>query len=149
MCIRDSLEETGTLTLGPWDQPVSMTRLLPVKHKFDRPDSTGVVKRFAAHHAASEKRYRGNGAWESRGTLSGKPGGEKQPPDLRATYQRVEGYLGAYAHTGRKIYLQRATEGAEHLTRVQQENGIIGDAYYSSGQAGVALIHTWQKTGNR
>ena len=143
------LEETGTLELGPWDQPVSMNRLLPVKHKFDRPDTAGVVKRFTAHHAASEKRYRCNGAWESRGTLSGKPGGEKQPPDLRATYQRVEGYLGAYSHTGRKIYLQRATEGAEYLTRVQQENGIIGDAYYSSGQAGVALIHTWQKTGNR
>ncbi len=143
------LQETGKLELNRWDQPVSMNRLLPVKHKFNRPDSTEVARRFAAHHVASETRYRGNGTWESRATLSGKPGGEKQPPDLRATYQRVEGYLGAYAHTGNKIYLQRATEGAQHLVRVQQENGIIGDAYYGSGQAGVALVHAWQKTGNK
>ena len=106
------LEEGGKLELSQWDQPVPEDRLLPVKHKFARPDDAGVLKRFEAHHAASEKRYRGDGSWESRDTLAGKPGGEKQPPDLRATYQRVEGYLGAYTATGRDVYLQRAKEGA-------------------------------------
>jgi len=143
------LEETGTLELSQWDQPVPEDRLLPVKHEFARPDHAGVLRRFEAHHAASERRYRGDGSWESKDTLAGKPGGEKQPPDLRAVYQRVEGYLGAHADTGRAIYLQRAREGAEFLGRVQQDSGIIGDTYYSSGQAGVALIHAWQKTGHR
>ena len=143
------LVEGGELKLGEWDQPVPDDQLLAVKHRFPRPKFNEVLKRFEEHHHAAEKNYRGNGSWESTDTLGGKPGGEKQPPDRRATYQRVEGYLGAHAYTGRKIYLQRATEGAEHLTRVQQENGIIGDAYYSSGQAGVALIHAWQKTGNQ
>ena len=74
------LEETGQLELDRWNQPVPMDRLLPVKHKFNRPDSAGVAKRFEAHHVASETRYRGNGTWESRDTLSGKPGGDKPPP---------------------------------------------------------------------
>ena len=140
------LEEGGKLELSQWDQPVPEDRLLPVKHKFARPLDAGVLRRFEAHHAASEKRYRGDGSWESRDTLAGKPGGEKQPPDLRATYQRVEGYLGAYTATGRDVYLQRANEGAAYLLRVQQESGIIGDNYYSSGQGGVSLVHAWQKT---
>jgi hypothetical protein len=150
ICIDDvRLEEGGKLELSQWDQPVPEDRLLPVKHQFARPDGAGVLKRFEAHHAASEKRYRGDGSWESRDTLAGKPGGEKQPPDLRATYQRLEGYLGAYAATGRDVYLQRAKEGAAYLLKVQQESGIIGDNYYSSGQGGVALVHAWQKTGDQ
>ena len=143
------LEESGTLVLSEWDQPVPEDTLLPVKHKFARPADAAVLKRFEAHHAASEKRYRGDGSWESRDTLAGKPGGEKKPPDLRATYQRVEGYLGAHAATAKAVYLQRATEGAEYLLNVQQDSGIIGDDYYSSGQAGVALIHAWQQTGDK
>ena len=143
------LEEGGTLELSQWDQPVPEDRLLPVKHKFNRPNKAEVLKRFETHHAASEKRYRGDGSWESKDTLSGKTGGETKTPDLRATYQRVEGYLGAYAATGKAIYLQRAKEGAAYLLKVQQESGIIGDRYYSSGQGGVALIHAWQKTGDK
>ena len=140
------LEEGGTLKLSQWDEPVPEGRLLPVKHKFARPDDASVLRRFDAHHAESEKRYRGDGSWESRDTLAGKTGGEKQPPDLRATHQRVEGYLGAHAATGRDVYLKRANEGAAYLLRVQQESGIIGDKYYSSGQCGVALVHAWKKT---
>lgn len=143
------LLEGGELSQSPWDQPVPDDRLLRVRHKFERPDGAGVLARFEAHHASSEKRYRGDGSWESRATLAGKPGGQKQPPDLRATYQRVEGYLGAHAATSRPIYLKRAREGADFLLKVQQESGIIGDNYYSSGQGGVALIHAWQATRDR
>ena len=143
------LEEGGKLELSPWDEPVPEDRLLPVKHKFARPDFAGVLKRFEANHAASEKRYRGDGSWESKAALAGKPDGDKQPPDLRAIYQRVEGYLGAHAATGRAIYLQRAREGAAYLLKVQQEDGTIGDMYYSSGNAGVALIHAWGTTDDK
>ncbi len=143
------LEEGGKLELSRWDEPVPEDRLLPVKHRFARPDFAGVLRRFEAHHAASENHYRGDGSWESKAALAGKPDSEKQPPDLRATYQRVEGYLGAHAATERAIYLQRAREGAAYLLKTQQEDGIIGDRYYSSGQAGVALIHAWEKTGDK
>ncbi len=143
------LEEGGKLELSKWDQPVPDDRLLTVKHTFRRPDNAEVLKRFEAHHAASEKRYRGDGSWESKDTLAGKPGGETKVPDLRATYQRVEGYLAAYAATQTDIYLKRAKEGAAYLLKVQQNSGIIGDDYYSSGQGGVALIHAWQETGDR
>jgi hypothetical protein len=143
------LEEGGTLELSNWDEPVPDDRLLMVKHKFPRPDAAAVLKRFEAHHAASEKRYRGDGSWESRDTLAGKPGGEQMPPDLRAIYQRVEGYIGAHAATKKDIYLQRVKEGATFLLKTQQETGVIGDSYYSSGQAGVALIHAWQQTGDK
>ena len=142
------LQRGGKLELSPWDQPVPVDRLLPLKHPFSRPDDDAVASRFEQHHAASDARYRGDGQWESKATLAGKAGGEKQPPDLRATYQRVEGYLGAYQANRRPLYLQRAREGADYLLQVQQENGTIGDPYYSSGQAGVALIHAWQQTGN-
>ena len=60
------LEETGTLELSQWDQPVSANRLLPVRHEFARPDSAAVARRFEAHHVASERRYRGDGTWESK-----------------------------------------------------------------------------------
>ncbi|MEE3373402.1 MAG: hypothetical protein VX346_28960 [Planctomycetota bacterium] len=142
------LQEGGRLELSPWDQAVPVERLLPVQHRFARPNDSAVRVRFQQHHTASEARYRGAGQWESKATLAGRPGGEKQPPDLRATYQRVEGYLGAYQADGRPIYLQRAREGADYLLQVQQENGTIGDPYYGSGQAGVALVHAWQQTGN-
>ena len=140
------MRKGGELSLGQWDEPVPDDRLLRVRHKFERPDGAGLLGRFEAHHAASETRYRGDGSWESRETLAGKPGGEKQPPDLRATYQRVEGYLGAHAATSRPIYLKRAREGAGYLLQLQQKNGIIGDNYYSSGQGGAALVHAWQAT---
>ena len=142
------LQQGGNLELSRWDQAVPVDRLLPVKHRFTRPDGTAVLSRFERHHAASERRYRGDGSWESSATLSGQAGGEEQPPDLRATYQRVEGYLGAYAASERAVYLQRAKSGADYLLQVQQENGVIGDPYYGSGQAGVALVHAWQTTGN-
>ena len=142
------LQQGGKLELSPWDQPVPVDRLLPLTHQFSRPDHDAVLARFEQHHAASEKRYRGGGRWESRATLAGKAGGETQPPDLRATYQRVAGYLAAYQAQRRPLYLQRAREGADYLLLVQQENGTIGDPYYGSGQAGVALVHAWRQTGN-
>ena len=141
------LQQGGSLELSPWDQPVPVDRLLPLKHQFSRPDDDAVASRFEQHHAASETRYRGGGRWESKATLAGKAGGEMQPPDLRATYQRVAGYLGAYQFHRRPLYLQRAREGADYLLQIQQENGTIGDPYYGSGQAGVALVYAWHQTG--
>ena len=142
------LKEAGTLKLSPPDQPVPEDHLLPLQNKFSRPADAEVLQRFEVHHAASEQRYRGDGSWESKETLAGKPGGENKLPDLRATYQRIEGYLGGYAATGQEIYLQRAREGADYLLTVQQESGIIGDPFYSSGQGGLALLHAWKTTGN-
>ena len=143
------LVEGGKLELSPWEEPVPEDRLLPVKHKFAEPNRADALKRFEAYHAASEKRYRGNGRWESRATLAGKPDGEKQPPDLRATYQRVEGYLGVYAFTKNDIYLQRAREGGGHLLKVQQASGVIGDEFYSSGQGGMALFNLFKRTSDQ
>ena len=113
------LVEGGKLELSPWDRVVPEDRLLKVRHEFPRPDQASVVRRFAQRHQLAEKNYRGDGSWESTDTLSGKPGGEKQPPDLRAVYQRVEGYLGAWAATGTMIYRKRAIEGCDYLLTVQ------------------------------
>ena len=140
------LVEGGELQLSEWDQPVPENRLLPVKFTFPRQTVEEVARRFEEHHQSAEKNYRGNGSWESSDTLNGKPGGEQKEPDLKAIYQRVDGYLGAYAALNKPIYLQRATEGCGYLLNVQQDDGQIGDAYYSSGQGGVALMHAWQQT---
>lgn len=132
--------EGGDLKLPDMDQPVPFDRLLPVKHTFPRLSVDEIKKRFEQHHQASEKTYRGDGSWESSDEASGKEGGDKKPPLMRATSQRVFGYLGAYAATKKPIYLQRAKEGLDWLVSQQQPSGQLGDAYYESGLGGAALV---------
>lgn len=143
------LVEGGKLELSRWDRAVPEDRLLSVRHEFPRPDQAAVVGRFTQRHQVAEKNFRGDGSWESTETLSGKPGGEKQPPDLRAVYQRVEGYLGAFAATRTTIFRQRAIQGCDYLLKVQNQDGTIGDPFYSSGQAGRALVHAFRHIGAR
>ena len=103
------LEEGGKLELSRWDEPVPEDRLLPVKHKFARPDFGGVLRRFEAHHAASENHYRGDGSWESKAALAGKPDSHNQmkttvaPPKKQSTAPRYD-MISRESSTGASLF---------------------------------------------
>jgi hypothetical protein len=139
-----SLVEGGELTLSDWDQLVPDDRLLPVKHVFARPDIEAVKKRFEEHHQASEKTYRGDGSWEDNAELAGKSRDPEAKPLMRATSQRVHGYLGAYAVTRNAVYLERAAAGLDYIVKEQRPDGVIESEYYETGGSGVALGDGYQ-----